>query len=68
MMNQDKQKIERWAYSLNESAKMIGCSNGHLRNEEKRGKIRFLKSGRRVMIAAAELQRYLNECETTQAA
>ena len=68
-MNKDKQKIERLAYSLDEAAEMVGgCSRGHLINEKNRGKIRFVKSGRRVMITAAELKRYLKECETAPAA
>ncbi len=47
------------AYSLAEASEMIGVSQGHLRNEQARGKLIFVKSGRRVLITDRELQRYL---------
>jgi len=52
---------ERLAYSLKEVAEMLGVSQGHLRNEHKRGKLKFSKSSDRTLILATELQRYLSE-------
>ena len=60
----DQQKrisIDRLAYSLDETAKMLGVSIGHLRNENRRGRLAFTKSGRRTLIMAAELRSYLEE-------
>jgi len=49
------------AYSLNEAGQLIGVSTGHLRNENQRGKLRFVKSGRRTLIMDEDLRRYLEE-------
>ena len=53
--------IERLGYSLREVAEMLGVSQGHLRNEHRRGKLKFSKSSDRTLILATELQRYLRE-------
>ncbi len=55
------QKIIKLAYSLDESANMLGVSKGHIRNEHVRGKLQLIKSGRRTLILAEELKRYLKE-------
>lgn len=47
------------AYSIKEVAQLIGVSPGHLRNENLRGKLRFVKSGRRILIIDEDLQTYL---------
>jgi hypothetical protein len=52
---------ERLAYSLKEVTEMLGVSEGHLRNENRRQKLRFTKSASRTLILATELQRYLRE-------
>jgi excisionase family DNA binding protein len=52
---------ERLAFSLDEASASTGLSKGHLRNENKRGKLRFIKSGRRTLILIHELRRYLAE-------
>jgi|GEM_PF-5477824 len=50
------------AFSLSEVSKLTGLSIGHLRNESRRGRLRLLKSGRRTLITAIELRRYLESC------
>lgn len=49
----------KFAYSLAEISVLTSLSKSHLRNENKRGKLRFLKSGRRTLVTYAELARYL---------
>lgn len=49
----------RMAYSLKEVAQLIGVSKGHLRNENQRGKLRFIKSGKRILITNEDLHAYL---------
>ncbi len=61
LKNQTKKSITRLAYSLDEAAQMLGVSKGHLQNENMRGKLNFLKSGRRTLVTAQEIQRYLSE-------
>ncbi len=63
MKNQIKEGINKLAYSLEEVAQMLGVSIGHLRNENARGKLNLLKSGRRTLITATEINRYLAELE-----
>ncbi|MDQ3821482.1 MAG: helix-turn-helix domain-containing protein [Acidobacteriota bacterium] len=55
--------IDRLAFSLAEAAEQIGVSIGHLRNENKRGKLRFIKSGARTLVLAEDLRLYLQESE-----
>jgi excisionase family DNA binding protein len=63
----DAAKIEslvtgkKLAYSLNEVGELIGVTTQHLRNENKRGKIRFVRSGRRILVTSEELSRYLEQ-------
>lgn len=47
------------AYSLNEASVLIGVSPNHLRNENARGKLRFVKSGKRLLILDTDLRSYL---------
>lgn len=54
---------EKRAHSLQEAARLLDVSIGHLRNEFKRGKIKFIKSGRRTLVTDAELNRYLQASE-----
>jgi len=61
VLKQENSKCERLAYSLKEVAEMLGLSEGHLRNEHKRGKLKFSKSSDRTLILATELHRYLTE-------
>jgi hypothetical protein len=56
-----KEGLKKVAYSLDEASAMTGLSKGHLRNENKRGKLELLKSSRRTLILASELNRYLSE-------
>ena len=49
----------RIAYSIKEVAQLIGVSKGHLRNENQRGKLRFIKSGNRILITNEDLRAYL---------
>jgi excisionase family DNA binding protein len=53
--------VKKMAHSLNKASVMTDLSVGHLRNEFKRGKLRFVKSGRRILIMDEDLRRYLEE-------
>jgi excisionase family DNA binding protein len=57
-----KQPPMKIAFSLKEVAEMMGLSVGHLRNEEKRGRLNFTKSGRRTLVTNEELKRYIAVC------
>ena len=59
MQQQTTGEVTKLAYSLDEVARMLGVSKGHLRNENIRGKLNLLKSGRRTLITEAEIRRYL---------
>jgi excisionase family DNA binding protein len=61
MKEQKNLSVQRWAYSLDEAAEMLGVSKGHLRNENKRGKLKFIKSSRRTLVGSEELQKYIEE-------
>lgn len=63
MKKEQQPSVERRAYSRKEAAAMIGCSEGHLINETKRGRLRTAKSGTKVLILASELERYLKAAE-----
>ena len=63
MNNKQEWSLQKLAYSLEEVAQMLGVSKGHLRNENIRGKLNFLKSGRRTLITVTEIHRYLAELE-----
>src|SRR5687768_13380820 len=58
-LNRQSDGLERLAYSLKEVAEMLGISEGHLRNENRRGKLVLVHSGRLTRILAEDLQRYL---------
>ncbi len=61
MKNETGKVINKLAYSLEETAQMLGVSKGHLRNENIKGKLNFFRSGRRTLVTAKEIQRYLSE-------
>jgi excisionase family DNA binding protein len=61
MKKRTRPEVEKIAHSLAEAAEMTGLSKGHLRNEYKRGKLHFTRSGRRVLVTDEELKRYLAE-------
>jgi excisionase family DNA binding protein len=54
-----KSSEKKIAYSIKEVAQLIGVSKGHLRNENQRGKLRFIKSGKRILITGEDLHTYL---------
>jgi excisionase family DNA binding protein len=49
------------AYSIYEAAGLVGVSPNHLKNEHQRGKLRFVRSGKRLLILDTDLRRYLEE-------
>ncbi len=51
--------LTRLAYSLKEAAEMMGVSQGHLRNEHRRGKLILIHTGRCARVLAADLNEYL---------
>jgi excisionase family DNA binding protein len=67
MDRQKTMELTRLAYSLDEAAEMVGVSKGHLRNEHKRGNLKFMKSGRRTLVLVSEIRRYLAELSEGQA-
>jgi excisionase family DNA binding protein len=63
--------IDRLALSEPEAAELIGVSREWLRTLIREGEIAALRSGRRVLIRVAELERYLlarQDAETAQRA
>lgn len=64
MENKEKIEIEKIAFSLEEASEMLGVSKGHLRNENTRGKLKLLRSGRRILIKSSEIERYLESLST----
>lgn len=58
----DEQSFEqRLSFSLRDASDATGFCPNHFRNEAARGKLRLVKSGRRTIILADELHRYLSE-------
>ncbi len=51
----------RLAWSLREAAGALGVSERFLRNEIRRGRLGAIKRGRRVLIRAETLDRYLRD-------
>lgn len=51
----------RLAWSLREAAEALGVSERFLRNEIRRGRLGAIKRGRRVLIRAETLDRYLRD-------
>lgn len=51
----------RLAWSLREAAEALGVSERFLRNEIRRGKLVAIKRGRRVLVLAETLDRYLRD-------
>jgi excisionase family DNA binding protein len=51
----------RLAWSLREAAEALGVSERFLRNEIRRGKLGAIKRGRRVLVRAETLDRYLRD-------
>ena len=54
---------DKKAYSLKRASELLDVSVGHLRNENKRGKLKFVHLGRRTLITDEELNRYLAEAQ-----
>jgi excisionase family DNA binding protein len=53
--------VEKIARSKKLTAEMIGVSPGHVNNLIKRGELRAIKSGSRILIMDEDLRRYLEE-------
>ena len=53
-----KYRLQRLAYTLDEVADMLHVSVQHLRNEEKRGKLKFFKSASLTRILKVDLEAY----------
>ena len=48
----------RAAYPLDEACQLLGgCSRGHLYNLARRGELRLVRIGRRVLVPRSEIQR-----------
>ncbi len=61
MKSQTDLVLKKMTYSIAELAEMLGVSQGHVRNENSRGKLQFVKSGRRILITDLEIRRYLED-------
>lgn len=46
------------AYTLSEAAELLGISHRTIRRRAEEGRILLIRDGRRVLIAAAEVERY----------
>jgi excisionase family DNA binding protein len=60
-MEQEKLKVERLAWSIDEAAESIGCSPGHIRNLIERGELQSVKIGRRRVVCADSLRALLDK-------
>jgi hypothetical protein len=54
---------DRLGFSLQELARRLGCSPGLLHLEVKRGRLRTVRIGRRVIVPSGEVERLLNLAE-----
>lgn len=52
-------QVEKIARSKKVTAEMIDVSTGHINNLIRRGELRAVKSGRRILIMDEDLRRYL---------
>jgi len=64
-MAEKHRQLPRVAYSYNEAAEVLGLSAGFLRLEVQRGRLHALHAGRRRLILADELSRYLRQCDAS---
>ncbi len=53
--------MERLAYRIDESARIIGIGRTKLLTEISEGRLKTFRIGRRVLIGADELERYVND-------
>ena len=60
--------VARMAFGPNEAARIIGVSRTTVFEELKAGRLRGIKCGRRTIIAAAELQRWMDALPSREAA
>ncbi len=58
-MDQDIQKSQRLGWGYSEISEATGLSVNFLRNEERRGKLKARKFGRRVLVLTEDLKSYL---------
>lgn len=56
------EKPPRMALTIKEAAEAMGISAGHVRNRIKRGDLRTVKIGRRVLITTEALKLWLEGC------
>ena len=56
----NRNESPRLAFSINEVARQLGVSAGLLRLESQRGRLKVSRIGRRIVVRADELARYLN--------
>ncbi len=61
MKEQTSLGVEKIARSKKLTAELIGVSTGHVNNLIRRGELRAIKSGRRILIMDEDLRRYLEE-------
>ena len=64
---ENKNKEQRLAYSISEFATKLGVSTGFLRLEAARRKLTLTRLGRRTLVRAEEVERYLKAAESTDA-
>lgn len=58
----------RRAYGIAEVAESLGVSSGFVRLEIQRGRLATLRIGRRVLIASASLDKYINAAAAHESA
>ena len=63
----EKQEAQPLAYSLRELAAKLRVSESFLRLEAARNRLKLTRLGRRALVRAAEVERYLNAGESTDA-
>lgn len=64
LKNTTTMEIQKIAYSVREVSELVGICERKIHYEIAKGKLRIARVGRRVLIRAAELDRWLSEAES----
>jgi len=62
-LNTTKDKLQKMAYSVREVSELVGVCERKIHYEIEKGKLKIARIGRRVLIRAIEVDRWLSEAE-----
>lgn len=65
-METNVKELKRLGFSLKELAELVGCSVGLLHLEIRRGNLRAVRIGRRVIVPLSETEKLLSPSSTTR--